>query len=86
MFPVTQELESATPQQSNTSKRRAEPAKPTRRRSSNSDDFGDDGINDEELVKATSGELGFEDIDNFTNPRTLLRTSRLPNQKVTQEQ
>jgi ATP-dependent DNA helicase HFM1/MER3 len=68
MFPVTQEPESATPQQSNTSKRRAEPAKPTRRRSSNSDDFGDDGINDEELVKATSGELGFEDIDNFTNP------------------
>lgn len=57
-----------TPQRSNTSKRRVEPVKPVRRRSNNSDDFGDDGIDDEELVKATYGDLEFEHIDNFANP------------------
>jgi ATP-dependent DNA helicase HFM1/MER3 len=67
-FPVLQAPESITPPRSNTSKRRAEPAKPTRRRSTNSDEFGDDGIDDEELVKATINDLEFEHIDNFANP------------------
>jgi ATP-dependent DNA helicase HFM1/MER3 len=84
MFPVTQIPESATPQQSNTSKRRTEPAKPTRRRSSNSEDFGDDGLDDEDLVKATSGDLGFDDIDNFTNPMdAITRNNTIKNKTAT---
>jgi ATP-dependent DNA helicase HFM1/MER3 len=69
MFPVPKPPASDdTPQRSNTSKRRAEPTKPARQRSNSSDDFGDDGIDDEELVKATCGDLEFEHIDNFANP------------------
>jgi ATP-dependent DNA helicase HFM1/MER3 len=68
IFPVIQVSESVTHPRSNTSKRRAEPAKLTRRRSTNSDEFGDDGIDDEELVKATINDLEFEHIDNFANP------------------
>jgi ATP-dependent DNA helicase HFM1/MER3 len=67
-FPVIQAPDFITPPRSNTSKRRAEPAKPTRRRSTNSDEFGDDGIDDEELVKATINDPEFEHIDNFANP------------------
>jgi ATP-dependent DNA helicase HFM1/MER3 len=68
LFPVIQVSEPVTHPRSNTSKRRAESAKPTRRRSTNSDEFGDDGIDDEELVKATINDLEFEHIDNFANP------------------
>jgi ATP-dependent DNA helicase HFM1/MER3 len=69
MFPAPKLAEpNGTPRRSNTSKRRIEPITPVRKRSSTSDDFGDDGIDDEELVKATCGDVEFEHIDNFANP------------------
>jgi ATP-dependent DNA helicase HFM1/MER3 len=68
MFPVGQAPELDTPQRSNTSKRRAEPAKPVRKRSGTSDEFGDDEFDEEELVKMACGDLEFEHIDNFANP------------------
>jgi ATP-dependent DNA helicase HFM1/MER3 len=69
MFPAPKSAElDNTPQRSNTSKRRIEPTKPLRNRSNTSDDFGDDGIDDEELVKATCGDSESEHIDNFPNP------------------
>jgi ATP-dependent DNA helicase HFM1/MER3 len=83
MFPVAQAPESALPQRSNTSKRRAEPAKPMRKRSNNSDDFGDDGIDDEELVKATCGDLEFEHIDNFANPTDAITRKKTVKNKST---
>ncbi|KAH3959256.1 hypothetical protein HBH69_034570 [Parastagonospora nodorum] len=69
MFPAPKSLEANdTPQRPNTSKRRAEPSKPVRKRSNNSEEFGDGDIDDEALVKATCGDLQFEHIDNFANP------------------
>jgi len=70
IFPAPKAPEPDTPQQSNTSKRRAEPVRPVRRRSTTSDDFGDDGIDDDELRKISVplGDLEFEHIDNFANP------------------
>lgn len=69
MFPAPKPLEADDiPQRSNTSKRRAEPSKPVRKRSNTSDEFGDDDIDDEALVRATCGDLQFEHIDNFANP------------------
>jgi ATP-dependent DNA helicase HFM1/MER3 len=68
MFPAPKSPEPDTPQRPNTSKRRAEPAKPVRKRSTNSEDFGDDGIDDDELMRVSVGDLEFEHIDNFANP------------------
>lgn len=68
MFPAPKEPEPDTPQQPNTSKRRAEPVQPARKRSTTSDDFGDDGIDDDELMKVSVGDLEFEHIDSFANP------------------
>jgi ATP-dependent DNA helicase HFM1/MER3 len=68
MFPATQAPEPDTPQRSNTSKRRAEPVRPLRKRSGGSDEFGDDEFDEEELVKMACGDLEFEHIDNFANP------------------
>ncbi|KAF2737089.1 P-loop containing nucleoside triphosphate hydrolase protein [Polyplosphaeria fusca] len=41
--------------------------KPTRL-SGFDDDFGDDGIDDEDMVKASSGDLDFDHIENYANP------------------
>lgn len=69
MFPVSSKAsEPSIPQQSNTSKRRTEPAKPGRKKSNTSDDFGDDGIDDDELVRVSFADLDFEHIDNYPNP------------------
>ncbi|KAH7082908.1 nucleotide-sugar transporter-domain-containing protein [Paraphoma chrysanthemicola] len=68
MFPASKHLEIDLPQQSNTSRRRAEPTKPMRKRSTTSDDFGDDGIDDDALVRASFSDLDFEHIENFANP------------------
>ncbi|KAH7093390.1 nucleotide-sugar transporter-domain-containing protein [Paraphoma chrysanthemicola] len=68
MFPAPKYPEIDPPQQSNTSRRRAEPAKPMRKRSTTSEDFGDDGIDDDALVTASFGDLDFEHIENFANP------------------
>jgi ATP-dependent DNA helicase HFM1/MER3 len=68
MFPAPKPTEPDTPQQPNTSRRRAETVKSTRKRSTTSDDFGDDGLDDEALMKAGVADLEFEHIENFANP------------------
>jgi ATP-dependent DNA helicase HFM1/MER3 len=68
MFPATKLPEPDTPQRSNTSKRRAEPTKPMRKRSNTSDEFGYDELDEEELVKVACSDLEFDHIDNFANP------------------
>lgn len=69
MFPIISKApEPLIPQRSNTSKRRAEPVKTSRKKSNTTDDFGDDGIDDDELVNAAHGDLEFEHIDNYSNP------------------
>ncbi|KAF2029547.1 hypothetical protein EK21DRAFT_67420 [Setomelanomma holmii] len=68
MFPALKAPGINLPQRSNTSKRRAEPVKPARKRSTTSDDFGDDEIDDDALVKASFGDFDFEHIENFANP------------------
>ncbi|KAF2130634.1 hypothetical protein P153DRAFT_288291 [Dothidotthia symphoricarpi CBS 119687] len=68
MFPSTRISAPDTPQP-NMSKRRAETSKVSRKRSVASEDFGDDGIDDDELMKATSvGDLDFDHIENYDNP------------------
>src|SRR5205823_4520569 len=39
-----------------------------RKKSATSEDFDDDGIDDEELVQASFGHLDFDHIDNYTDP------------------
>jgi ATP-dependent DNA helicase HFM1/MER3 len=91
MFPTPKPPDADIPQQSNTSRRRAEPAKPSRKRSATSDDFGDDGIDDDALVKASFGDLEFEHIENFANPTDSItrkntaknKSTKLNNQSMT---
>jgi ATP-dependent DNA helicase HFM1/MER3 len=68
MFPAPKPPEPDTVQQSNTSRRRAETVPPTRKPSTPSEDFGDDGLDDDELMKVAVGDTEFEHIDNFENP------------------
>jgi ATP-dependent DNA helicase HFM1/MER3 len=91
MFPTPKPPDADIPQQSNTSRRRAEPAKPSRKRSAASDDFGDDEIDDDALVKASFGDLEFEHIENFANPTDSItrkntaknKSAKLNNQPMT---
>ncbi|KAH8730738.1 nucleotide-sugar transporter-domain-containing protein [Phaeosphaeriaceae sp. PMI808] len=74
MFPGSNSPEPDVQQQSNTSRRRAEPVKTVRKRSNKSDDFGDDEIDDDELVRASIGDMEFEHIEDFENPAdTIMR-------------
>jgi ATP-dependent DNA helicase HFM1/MER3 len=52
----------------NMSKRRSESGKSTVKASKVTDEFGDDDINDDELVKAAIHDLDFVHIDNYANP------------------
>lgn len=71
------------PPQSNTSKRRTEPVRPVRKKSTTSDDFGDDGIDDDELMKVSIGDLEFEHIDNFANPMDAVTRKNTAKNKAT---
>ena len=62
----------ATPHQSNMSKRRMENAKAARKPSASSEDFGDDGLDDDTLVNVTCDDLGFEDVDNYIDPLAII--------------
>ncbi|KAF2830323.1 hypothetical protein CC86DRAFT_284183 [Ophiobolus disseminans] len=85
MFPMRKSPEADIPQQSNTSKRRAEPVKPARKRSTTSDEFGDDEIDDDELMKVSvpRGDLEFEHIDNFANPMDAITRKNTAKNKTT---
>ncbi|KAJ4371264.1 ATP-dependent DNA helicase MER3 [Neocucurbitaria cava] len=60
--------ESDTSHQPNMSKRRSETVKVSRKQSVTSDDFGNDDIDDDELMKASFADLQFDHIENYANP------------------
>ncbi|KAL7770114.1 hypothetical protein CFE70_000047 [Pyrenophora teres f. teres 0-1] len=69
MFPKLGSLDpDTTTHQSNMSKRRIDTAQEIRKPSATSDDFGDDDLDDETLVKAAAGDLEFDHIENYANP------------------
>ncbi|KAF2874303.1 nucleotide-sugar transporter-domain-containing protein [Massariosphaeria phaeospora] len=78
MFPTLKPVElSTTPRRddrplerptSNMSRRRLENAGSGRRSTGDTDEFGDDDIDDDELMKATWGDLKFDHIENYANP------------------
>lgn len=68
LFPPPKVTEPEVQQQPNTSRRRTETTRPARKPSTTSDDFGDDGIDDEALVTASFGDLDFDHIDNYPDP------------------
>lgn len=86
MFPKPGCLDLDTTQhQSNMSKRRIDTAKASRKPSATSDDFGDDDLDDETLVKAVAGDLGFDHIENYADPfdswNRKVTTTNKPNKK-----
>lgn len=70
MYPIPKPsvLDSSAPHQSNMSKRRTENARESSKASTTSDDFGDDGLDDDTLVKAACGDLKFDHIDAYPDP------------------
>ncbi|KAF2110578.1 Sec63 Brl domain-containing protein [Lophiotrema nucula] len=70
---------------SNMSKRRSDNAAPGRRASGTSDEFGDDGINDDELMKATVGDLDFDHIENYANPTESITRKNTAQNKASKE-
>ncbi|ENI06937.1 hypothetical protein COCC4DRAFT_191373 [Bipolaris maydis ATCC 48331] len=70
MYPIPKPsgLDSSAPHQSNMSKRRTEDAKESWKASTTRDDFGDDELDDDTLVKAACGDLEFDDIDAYPDP------------------
>ncbi|KAJ4295152.1 ATP-dependent DNA helicase MER3 [Kalmusia sp. IMI 367209] len=57
---------------SNMSRRRAESVSNSGKSTEYKDDFDDDGIDDEELVKASCKDLDFDHIDNYANPTDVI--------------
>ncbi|CAO2655707.1 Nn.00g045100.m01.CDS01 [Neocucurbitaria sp. VM-36] len=72
MFPASKPPESDTSHQPNMSKRRIETIKVIRRQSATSEEFGDDDIDDDELMKASIGDLEFDHIENYANPTDII--------------
>ncbi|RAR07973.1 atp-dependent dna helicase mer3 [Stemphylium lycopersici] len=66
--PKSSDRDMVTPHQCNMSKRRIETVKATRNPSTSSEDFSDDGLDDDTLVNVTCDDLGFEDIENYADP------------------
>ncbi|KAI4621097.1 hypothetical protein J4E83_005460 [Alternaria metachromatica] len=70
MFPTPKRLESERPasHQSNMSKRRTDTARPSRKVSATSDDYGDGDVDDDALVNASFRDLDFDHIENYADP------------------
>ncbi|KAF2193462.1 P-loop containing nucleoside triphosphate hydrolase protein [Zopfia rhizophila CBS 207.26] len=66
---LSSRVERPTP---NMSRRRMEGATGSRRPSGGSDEFGDDGIDDSDLVQIDIGDLEFDHIENYANPSATL--------------
>ncbi|KAF2651305.1 P-loop containing nucleoside triphosphate hydrolase protein [Lophiostoma macrostomum CBS 122681] len=73
MFPIPRKADSTLTRlameqpTSNMSRRRTESASGNHK-STRNDDFDDDGIDDDDLVQASFGDLDFDHIENFANP------------------
>ncbi|KAF2468631.1 uncharacterized protein BDR25DRAFT_394820 [Lindgomyces ingoldianus] len=68
---------------SNMSRRRIETMIGSRRSSDGSDEFGLDGIDDDDLVKASFGDLDFDHIENYANPNHALTRKNTTNNTST---
>lgn len=71
-FPLPKAAEPEIQQQPNTSRRRTETTHPAPKPSTTSDDFGDDGIDDEALVTASFSDLDFDHIDKYRDPAAVI--------------
>ncbi|KAI8935424.1 hypothetical protein NX059_008002 [Plenodomus lindquistii] len=72
LFPSTGPSEPDPPHRANVSKRRNEVPNSGRRCSVTSDDFDDDGIDDDALLNVSLADLEFDHIENYANPTNLL--------------
>lgn len=68
MFSAATKPELVPQHKPNVSRRRVESLKSNSKQSAASEDFGDDGIDDEELMKVTCGGIEFECIENYPDP------------------
>jgi ATP-dependent DNA helicase HFM1/MER3 len=69
------------PNRSNVSKRRTETVKASRKPSATSEDFGDDDIDDDALVKASIGDFENNHIDNYPDPTDSVARKNAPKNK-----
>src|SRR5690242_3134692 len=81
LFPpqVIQAGEAVPTHKSNISRRRTENAPFQRKKSTASDEYGDADIDDETLVKAVGGGLGFEHIDDFARSTDVINRDNATN-------
>jgi ATP-dependent DNA helicase HFM1/MER3 len=85
MFAVTKPMEYEPLHQSNTSKRRTESLEVQRVQQPARDDYGDDEIDDNELLNMPLDGLEFDDIDNFANIANTAARNSTPNHKSNKE-
>ncbi|KAI4710905.1 hypothetical protein J4E89_004495 [Alternaria sp. Ai002NY15] len=85
MFPTPKRLESERPasHQSNMSKRRTDTARPSRKVSATSDDYGDGDVDDDALVNASFRDLDFDHIENYADPIDSITRKNTAKNKVT---
>jgi len=85
MFPTPKRLESERPasHQSNMSKRRTDTARPGRKVSATSDDYGDGDVDDDALVNASFRDLDFDHIENYADPIDSITRKNTAKNKVT---
>ncbi|KAH9859567.1 hypothetical protein IAQ61_011348 [Plenodomus lingam] len=79
--PISPELD--LPHQANVSKRRNEVFNPSRRRSTTSEDFDDDGIDDDALLNVPLADLEFDHIENYANPTDVITRRNTVKNKAT---
>ncbi|KAF1832065.1 ATP-dependent DNA helicase MER3 [Decorospora gaudefroyi] len=85
MFSMPNPPEPDTPNQSNMSKRRTDTANACRKPSTVSDEFGDDDIDDDALVKASSRDLEFDHIENYADPVDSITRKNTTKNKTTKD-
>ncbi|KAI4924301.1 uncharacterized protein J4E92_007382 [Alternaria infectoria] len=85
MFPTPKRLETERPtsHQSNMSKRRTDIARPSRKVSATSDDYGDGDVDDDALVNASFRDLDFDHIENYADPIDSITRKNTAKNKVT---
>ncbi|KAI4620216.1 hypothetical protein J4E80_004742 [Alternaria sp. BMP 0032] len=85
MFPNPKRLEAERPtsHQSNMSKRRTDTARPIRKASATSDDYGDGDVDDDALVNASFRDLDFDHIENYADPIDSITRKNTAKNKVT---
>ncbi|KAH9864275.1 hypothetical protein J1614_010209 [Plenodomus biglobosus] len=84
LFSTTRPAEPDLPHQANVSKRRNEASNPARRRSTTSDDFSNDGIDDDALLNVSLGDLEFDHIENYANPTDIITRRNTLKNKATE--